>query len=56
MCQTDYGGRRPTEGVRGSSPGRPWGQRVARGINTGICTKIATDDQSMAIFVEIVGL
>ena len=39
MCQTDYGGRRPTEGVRGSSSGRPWGQREARGINTGICTK-----------------
>ena len=37
--QTDYRGRRPTEGVRGSSPGRPWGQREARGINTGICTK-----------------
>ena len=50
MCQTDYGGRRPTEGVRGSSPGRPWGQREARGINTGICTKKGHRRESMTFF------
>ena len=50
MCQTDYGGRRPTEGVRGSSSGRPWGQREARGINTGICTKKGHRRESMTFF------
>ena len=50
MCQTDYGGRRPTEGVRGSSSGRPWGQREARGINTGICTKKGHRRKSMTFF------
>ena len=38
------------EGVRGSSPGCPWGQREARGINTGLCTKKGHRRQSMTFF------
>ena len=41
---------RSGEGVRGSSPGRPWGQREARGINTGICTKKGHRRESMTYF------
>ena len=37
-------------GVRGSFPGRPWGQREARGINTGICTKKGHRRESMTFF------